>query len=96
MTTMTFAPAAGVFDRDPFYAIGKADAYDEYMAGESIDTLKRRTDEMLDADTRGQMPADLYRLGYGNAIAGLMNGHIATVNAQAEVAHRDLPKKANR
>jgi hypothetical protein len=96
MTTMTIAPAASAFDRDPFYAMGKADAYDEYMAGESIHTLRRRAHEMLDADTRGQMPADLYRLGYGNAIAGLMNGHIATVNAQAEVAHRSHSKKAHR
>jgi hypothetical protein len=96
MTTMTLAPAAGAFARDPFYALAVADAYDEYNAGETIDTLKRRADELLDADypqTQQTVPAELYRIGYGNTVVGLMNAHIATVNAQAEVAHKWMGRK---
>jgi hypothetical protein len=99
MTTMTIAPAAGAFARDPFYALGVADAYDEYNAGETIDTLKRRADELLEADypqTQQTVPAELYRIGYGNTVIGLMNGHIATVNAQTEVAHDWLAREHGR
>lgn len=99
MTTMTTEYAISPFARDPFYAMGVADAYDEYAAGESIDTLKRRAAELLDADypkTEHVQPAELYRLGYGNSVAGLMNGHIATVDAQSEVAQTWLARKQGR
>jgi hypothetical protein len=99
MSVMTTAPAVSPFARDPFYAMGFADAYDEYAAGESIDTLKRRAAELLDADypkTRHVQPAELYRLGYGNSVAVLMNGHIATINAQTEVAQTWLARKQGR
>jgi hypothetical protein len=99
MTTMTIASPVSPFANDPFYAMGVADAYDEYQAGESIDTLKRRAAELLDADypkTTDIQPAELYRLGYGHSIAGLMNGHIATVNAQTEVAQTWLDRKQGR
>jgi hypothetical protein len=88
MSLQTFAPAVSPFASDPFYAMGVADAYDEHQAGNSIHILKARADAMLDADPRGSIPAELYLVGYANAVIGLMNGHIAQTNAQAEVAHR--------
>lgn len=87
MTTMTIAPAVSPFVRDPFYAMGVADAYDEHHAGETVDTLKRRAAELLDADAGNSIPAELYVAGYATTVIGLVNGHIATVNAQTEVAH---------
>lgn len=99
MSLMTPETAASAFARDPFYAMGVADAYDEYQAGESIDTLKTRASQLLDADypkTQHVQPAELYRLGYCTSIAGLISGHIATVNAQAEVAQTWLDRKQGR
>ncbi|MEW2402211.1 hypothetical protein [Streptomyces sp. NPDC046862] len=99
MTVQTVTNAVSPFARDPFYAMGVADAYDEYHAGETIDTLKRRAAELLDAEypqTQHVQPAELYRLGYGNAVAGLMNGHIAQINAQADVAQTWLDRKQGR
>jgi hypothetical protein len=99
MTTMTFAPANNAFARDPFYSLGVADAYDEYQAGETIDTLKRRANELLDAEypkTQNIQPAELYRLGYATSIAGIINGHIATVNAQADVSQKWWARKNGR
>lgn len=99
MTTMTFASPVSPFANDPFYAMGVADAYDEYMAGETIDTLKRRAAELLDAEypkTQQIVPAELYRIGYGTAIAGVISGHIATVNAQAEVSQKWWARKQGR
>lgn len=89
MSVMTAeAPAPSPFAADPFYCLGVADAYDEHKAGEDIHALARRVDEMLDAAPIDSVPASLYVCGYGNAIAGILNGHIAQVNAQTEVAHR--------
>jgi hypothetical protein len=99
MTTMTFAPANNAFARDPFYSLGVADAYDEYQAGETIDTLKRRANELLDAEypkTQNIQPAELYRLGYTNTVIGIFNGHIATVNAQADVSQTWWARKNGR
>ena len=99
MTTMTIAPTVSPFARDPFYAMGVADAYDEYQAGETIDTLKVRASLLLDAEyprTDTVQPAELYRLGYANSIAGMINSHIATVNAQCENAQQDLARKQGR
>lgn len=90
MTTMTTATVISPFANDPFYALGIADAYDEHQAGETIDTLKARASALLDADyphTGHIQPAELYRLGYATSIAGLIRSHIATVNAQSDVAH---------
>ena len=96
MTTMTpEAPAPSPFANDPFYALGVADAYDEYQAGENVHTLVRRADEMLDA-APASMPASLYVVGYGNTVRGLLNGHIAQINAQAEVAHLWLNRTQGR
>lgn len=89
MTTMTIAPA-NPYAADPFYALGVADAYDEHQAGENIHTLKRRADEMLDAAPTDKASVSLYVCGYGNTVAGILNGHIAQINAQTEVAHRWL------
>ncbi|MFF1444190.1 hypothetical protein [Streptomyces sp. NPDC058295] len=94
MSLMTTAPAVSPFANDPFYSMGIADAYDEHQAGETVDTLKQRAADMLEADTRGQIPAELYRVGYATAIAGLLNFHIATVNAQADVAHTNREEQA--
>ncbi|MFJ8727717.1 hypothetical protein [Streptomyces sp. NPDC093269] len=99
MTTMTVSPAVSPFARDPFYAMGVADAYDEHAAGETIDTLKVRASALLDADyprTDTIQPAELYRLGYATSIAGLINSHIATVNAQCDMAQQDLARKQGR
>lgn len=96
MTTMTIAPAVSPFARDPFYALGVADAYDEHQAGENVHTLARRADEMLDAAPTGLVPANLYVCGYANTVRGILNGHIAMTNAQAEVAHRWLNRKQGR
>jgi hypothetical protein len=99
MTTMTFAPANNAFARDPFYALGVADAYDEYQAGETIDTLKRRANELLDAEypkTENIQPAELYRLGYVTSIAGILNSHIASVNAQTDVSQTWWARKNGR
>ncbi|GAA3807854.1 hypothetical protein ACFQ0G_53765 [Streptomyces chiangmaiensis] len=99
MTTMIVAPAVSPFARDPFYAMGVADAYDEHAAGDSIDTLKVRASCLLEADyprTDKVQPAELYRLGYVTSIAGLINGHIATVNAQCEVAQKDQAREQGR
>ncbi|WP_399559398.1 hypothetical protein [Streptomyces chartreusis] len=100
MTTMTpETTTPSPFANDPFYCLGVADAYDEYQAGESIDTLKVRASALLDADypkTEHVQPAELYRLGYCTSIAGLIGGHIATVNAQAEVAQTWLARKEGR
>ncbi|MFJ7023202.1 hypothetical protein ACIQUW_33055 [Streptomyces sp. NPDC101117] len=99
-TVMPETSPASPFAADPFYCLGVADAYDEYTAGASIDTLSVRASALLDADypkTDHVQPAELYRLGYCNSIAGLIRGHIATVNAQTEVAytsHRNQRKDA--
>jgi hypothetical protein len=98
MSVMTPETAAvSPFANDPFYALGVADAYDEYAAGDSIDTLKTRASCLLDADypkTEKVQPAELYRLGYVTSIAGLINGHVATVNAQCEVAQKNRARAA--
>lgn len=91
MTTMTpEAPTPSPFTDDPFYCLGIADAYDEHAAGEDIHTLNRRFEEMFDVTPADHIPASLYVCGYGNAIAGILNSHIAQINAQTEVAHRWL------
>jgi hypothetical protein len=91
MTTMTTeATTPNPFANDPFYLLGTADAYDEHAAGENIHDLVRRADEMLDAAPTGLVPANLYVCGYGNTVRGILNGHIAQINAQTEVAHRWL------
>lgn len=96
MTIQTIAPAVSPFASDPFYAMGVADAYDEHQAGENVHTLKRRAEEMLDTPSDGSIPADLYTVGYANTVIGLMNGHIATITAQAEVAQTWLARKQGR
>jgi hypothetical protein len=91
MTTMTTeAITPNPFTDDPFYCLGIADAYDEHAAGEDIHTLNRRADEMFDSTPADSIPASLYVCGYATAIAGILNGHIAQINAQTEVAHRWL------
>ncbi|MET8585686.1 hypothetical protein ABZX39_33185 [Streptomyces collinus] len=94
--TLPEAPAPSPFATDPFYCLGIADAYDEHQAGENIHTLKRRADEMLDATPIDSVPASLYACGYGNAVAGILNGHIAQINAQTEVAHLWLNRTQGR
>ncbi|MFC9891500.1 hypothetical protein [Streptomyces pilosus] len=84
------------FANDPFYCLGIADAYDEHKAGDNIHTLLRRADEMLDTAPTGLHPANLYVCGYANAVRGLLNGHIAQINAQAEVAQTWLARKQGR
>ncbi|MFD9004469.1 hypothetical protein ACFV0T_26510 [Streptomyces sp. NPDC059582] len=99
MTIQTVAPAISPFARDPFYALGIADAYDEHAAGETLDTLKARANALLDADypqTDRIQPAELYRLGYVTSIAGLINSHIATVDAQSELAQKKQARKQGR
>lgn len=96
MTVVFFEPALSPFASDPFYALGLADAYDESIAGESIDSLKRRAGELLDAEVGDSMPAELYRMGYTQGVIGIANGHIATVNAQCEVAQTWLARKQGR
>lgn len=99
MTTMTFAPAAGAFANDPFYALGTTDAHNEYADGDSIHTLKQRATQLLDAEyptTSQVQPAELYRLGYANAVVALMNRHIATVDTQSEKAHKRWAQKNGR
>lgn len=99
MSVMTIATHAGAFANDPFYALGTADAHNEYAAGDSIHTLKQRAAELLDADyptTSQVQPAELYRLGYANAVVALTNQHIATVNTQSEKAHRRWARKNGR
>jgi hypothetical protein len=96
MTTMTLNTAVSPFARDPFYAMGVADAYDEHKAGDNIHDLKRRAEEMLEADTGGSIPAELYLVGYANTVIGIMNGHIASINAETEVAQTWLARKQGR
>lgn len=96
MTIQTLATGVSPYARDPFYAMGVADAYDEHQAGHNIHDLKHRADEMLDADTRDSVPADLYLLGYATTVVGLMNGHIAQINAESEVAQTWLARKQGR
>ncbi|MFJ4473303.1 hypothetical protein ACIP2X_38215 [Streptomyces sp. NPDC089424] len=97
MTTMTpEAAAQSPFASDPFYCLGVADAYDEHAAGEDIEDLVRRADEMLDAAPEGVVPANYYVCGYGNTVRGILNSHIATVNAQAEDAQTWLARKQGR
>ncbi|GHC37027.1 MULTISPECIES: hypothetical protein [Streptomyces rochei group] len=99
MTMPTSTPTVSPFSRDPFYAMGFADAYDEYQAGETIDTLKIRANMLLDVDypeNSEVQPAELYRLGYCKSVAGLVRGHIATVNAQCEVAQTTHARKQGR
>ncbi|WP_329474194.1 hypothetical protein OIE75_41140 (plasmid) [Streptomyces sp. NBC_01723] len=96
MTTHAYTPAVSPFARDPFYAMGVADAYDEHAAGENIHDLKRRAEEMLDVPSTGRDSIDLYVCGYGNTVVGLMNTHIAQANAQAEVAQTWLARKQGR
>lgn len=96
MTTMTIAPAVSPFANDPFYALGVADAYDEHKAGENVHDLRRRADEMLDAAPHTAGPASLYVVGYANTVIGLLNGHMAQINAQAEVAQTWLARKQGR
>lgn len=56
MSIQTITPAVSPFARDPFYAMGVADAYDEYQAGEDVHVLKRRAEEMLDAPPAAPCP----------------------------------------
>jgi hypothetical protein len=94
MSTQTATPSP--FARDPFYALGAADAYDEHRAGEDVHTLTRRADEMLDAAPTGLVPANFYVCGYANTVRGLLNAHIAQTNAQADVAQTWLARKQGR
>lgn len=99
MTTMTVETPVSPFANDPFYALGLADAYDEHQAGTPIHVLKTRAEELLDADypaTQYVQPAELYRLGYATGVAGILNGHLAAVTAQAEVAQTWLARKQGR
>jgi hypothetical protein len=97
MTTMTpEATTPNPFARDPFYALGVADAYDEHQAGTDVHTLMRRADEMLDGAPTGLVPANLYVCGYAMTVRGILNGHIAQINAQAEVAQTWLARKQGR
>jgi len=96
MSIQTLTPAVSPYARDPFYAMGVADAYDEHRAGENVHDLKRRAEEMLDADSRDSVPADLYILGYATTVLGLMNSHIAQTNAESEVAQTWLARKTGR
>lgn len=92
MSIQTIAPATSPIASDPFYALGVADAYDEHMAGEPIDTLKRRAAELLETEyptSQDVQPSELYVLGYVASIAGIVRSHIATVNAQIELAYPD-------
>ena len=91
MSLMTTGTTGSGFAHNPHYATGVADAYDEYMAGTDIHTLVRRSHEMLDAPT-SSIPAELYLAGYANTIVALLNGHIATITAQTNVAHDDRTK----
>jgi hypothetical protein len=95
MSIMTTAPANGSFASNPNFALGTADAYDEYNAGDTIDTLIRRSHEMLDSPHHS-MPAELYVFGYATTVIALYNGHRATVTAQTAVAHTDHAKAAVR
>ncbi|QLJ06786.1 hypothetical protein HZZ00_37800 (plasmid) [Streptomyces sp. NEAU-sy36] len=94
MTTETITPSP--FTNDPFYALGAADAYDEYNAGENVHDLVRRADEMLDVAPSGRVPANLYVCGYANTVRGILNGHITQINAQTEVAHQWLQNTQGR
>ncbi|WP_371099844.1 hypothetical protein [Streptomyces sp. PU_AKi4] len=97
MTAMTpETTTSNPFANDPFYALGTADAYDEHKAGENVHTLLRRAHEMLDAAPLGPTPANLYVCGYANTVRGLLNGHMAQINAQTEVAQTWLARKQGR
>ncbi|MGA5670007.1 hypothetical protein ACPCTG_31570 [Streptomyces pseudogriseolus] len=96
MSTATPDIVTNPFAADPFYALGVADAYDEYKAGEDIHNLYRRADEMLDAAPTDASPANFYVCGYANTVRGLLNTHIAQINAQAEVAQTWLARKQGR
>lgn len=96
MTIQTLATAVSPFARDPFYALGVADAYDEHRAGEDVHILKRRAEEMLDADTHGSVPAELYLIGYANTVIGIFNSHVAGIGAETEVAQTWLARKQGR
>lgn len=89
-------PTPSPIATDPFYCLGVADAYDEHAAGHNIHDLKRRADEMLDAAPTGDHPANYYVCGYTNTVCGILNGHIAQINAEAEVAHTWLARKQGR
>lgn len=96
MTVQTFTPPTSPYARDPFYALGAADAYDEHKAGENVHDLLRRADEMLDNAPTGPVPANYYVCGYANTVRGLLNSHIAQINAQADVAQTWLARKQDR
>lgn len=95
MTVQTFTPPTSPYARDPFYALGAADAYDEHQAGTNVHDLLR-ADEMLDNAPTGRDSVDLYVCGYGNAVRGLLDSHIAQINAQADVAQTWLARKQGR
>jgi len=96
MTTLTpESNGLSPFDGDPFYALGVADAYDEHQAGETLQILLLRADEMLDA-APAQTPVSLYVVGYANTVRRLLNEHIAYVNAEADVAQSWLARKQGR
>lgn len=96
MTVQTITPAVSPFASDPFYALGAADAYDEHQAGDNVHTLKQRADAMLDTPSTGSVSTDLYIVGYANTVIGLLNGHVAQINAQTEVAQTWLARKQGR
>ena len=96
MTVQTFTPLTSPFARDPFYAMGAADAYDEHHAGVSVHDLQRRANEMLDIPSDGRESIDLYVVGYGNAVIGLMQTHMAQIAAQAEDAQKTHARKQGR
>lgn len=96
MTTMTpgaFTPSP--FASDPFYALGATDARNEHAAGEDVHLLKRRADEMLEK-TPTTLPSDLYVIGYATTVIGLLNGHMAQINAESDVTHRWHDRKHGR
>ncbi|WP_432185431.1 hypothetical protein [Streptomyces tendae] len=96
MTMPTYTPPTSPYARDPFYALGAADAYDEHHNGLNIHDLQRRANEMLDIPSTGSDSTDLYVAGYGNAVVGILRTHIAQINAQTEVSHRWLARKQGR
>ncbi|MFF7335374.1 hypothetical protein [Streptomyces sp. NPDC008150] len=80
---------------DPFYCLGRADAYDEHKDGVSVHDLRARAELLLDNAPRTE-PMNLYAAGYGNTVIGIFNNHMAQIRAQAEVAQTSHARKQGR
>ncbi|MCL8016927.1 hypothetical protein [Streptomyces sp. AS02] len=96
MTIATIAPTGSAFSTDPFFCLGRADAYDE-AAAMPLEAVTAHAELLLDHIGHDASDAQrLYTAGYARRAAELVAEHLATVAAQSEDAQTRLARKQGR